>query len=120
MIRFLNELPPDVVGIELTGEITKEQYDQVYPKIDELAKTRNEINYLLRVETPVKNITAGVWWDDFKLAMKHFKKWHRIAIVTDEKMVDNLADTFGFAYPGESKTFPLSAYTEAVNWVSAA
>jgi len=118
MIRFLKDLPPGVLGIALTGDITKEQYDQVYPKIEELAKTHDEINYLLRVETPVKNITAGVWWDDFKLAMKHFKKWHRVAIVTDEKMVDNLADTFGFAYPGESKTFTLAQYPEAVNWIA--
>lgn len=120
MIRFLNELPEDVIGIELTGEITKEQYDQVNPKIEQLAKAHDEINYLIKVDIPLKNITTGVWWDDFKLAFKHFSKWHRIAIVTDEKMIDHLADTFGFAYPGESKTFSLSAYNEAVNWVSAA
>lgn len=118
MINFLKELPADVIGIELKGEITKEQYDQVYPKVERLAAKQNQINYLVKMETRLTDITAGVWWDDFKLALKHFNKWHRIAIVTDDKAVDNLADIFGFAYPGESKTFNLNQYSEAVKWVS--
>lgn len=118
MIEFINGLPSNVVGISLTGEVTKVEYDRVYPEVEKLAEEKGEINYLVKVNTSLKNITAGVWWDDFKLALKHFSKWKKIAIVTDEKVIDNLADTLGFAYPGESKTFSLAAYDEAVDWVS--
>src|ERR1700756_976585 len=110
MIEFLNDMPQNVVGIGLKGEITKEQYDEVYPEVERMAGRQDKINYLIRIETPLKNITAGVWWDDLKLAIKHFSKWHRIAIVTDEEVIDKLADIFGFAYPGESKTFNLEQY----------
>jgi hypothetical protein len=119
MIEFLNNLPGRVIGVILSGEVTKEQYDRVYPRIEELAKSEGEINYLVKVATPLKNITAGTWWDDFKLALKHFSKWRKVAIVTDEKMIDQLADALGFAYPGESKTFSLSQFDEAVKWVAA-
>lgn len=119
MIAFLHDLPAGVVGIDLKGEVTKEEYDRVYPEVEKMAETKDEINYLIKVETPLKNITAGVWWDDFKLALKHFRKWRKIAIVTDEKAIDTLADTFGFAYPGESRTFTLAQYQDAVNWIAA-
>lgn len=119
MIKFLKDLPANVTGIELTGEITKAQYDEVFPEIDRLAKREGEINYLVKLNTPLKNITAGVWWDDFKLAMRHFSKWHRMAIITNDKVIDKLADIFGFAFPGEAKTFGMAEYTEAVTWVSA-
>lgn len=118
MIAFLKDLPANVTGIELTGEVTKAQYDEVFPEIDRLAKREGEINYLVKLNTPLKNLAAGVWWDDFKLALKHFSKWHRIAILTDEKVIGQLADVFGFAYPGEVKTFGMTAYGEAVTWVS--
>lgn len=118
MITFLKELPANVTGIELSGEVTKAQYDEVFPEIDRLAKREGAINYLVKMSTPLKNVTAGAWWDDFKLAMKHFSKWHRIAIVTDDKVIDRLTDVFGFAYPGEAKTFTPAQYHEAVTWVS--
>lgn len=35
--------------------------------------------------------TAGAWWDDFKLALKYITKWNKIAIVTDQKVIENNA-----------------------------
>ena len=118
MITFLNELPDNVVGIELTGEITRQQYDEVYPKVETLAQKQGQINYLVDMKTDFKNITAGVWFDDLKLALKHLSKWHKIAIITDEKIIDNLTEIFSFVFPGESKTFKHSEYDAAVAWVS--
>jgi hypothetical protein len=119
MIKFIENLPADVVGVELTEEITKEEYDStVVPKMTELAKQVGEINYLVVLKSSISQLEAGVWWDDFKMAFSHFKKWHKIAIISDQSTIRTLTDIFGFAYPGESKTFDLDQYNKAVSWVS--
>jgi hypothetical protein len=119
MLQFINDLPDHVVGIRATGEVTKEDLDTVLiPKIDELVKRQGEINYILVLQTPVQNFTAGAWWDDLKVGLKHFTKWNKIAIVTDQKAVEKFTDVFSFTIPGESKGYDLSELDEAVKWVS--
>lgn len=70
------------------------------------------------VKTDIANLGVGVWWDDFKMAIKHFSKWNKIAIVSDHDLIKKLANIFGFAYPGEARGFKLNQYDEAYNWVS--
>lgn len=118
MIQFIDALPENVIGIRLVGEITKEQYDTVYAKVEGQATKNDEINYLVVVDTTVGNIKAGVWWDDFKLAIKHFGQWHKLAIVSDDSTISKITETWGGIYPGESKAFSTVNIDEAVHWVS--
>ncbi|MBK0378094.1 SpoIIAA family protein [Mucilaginibacter segetis] len=119
MIQLINNLPDNVVGFEVTGEVTKEQYEAtIVPRMDELAKRQGEINYLIVIKTDLTAFTPGVWFDDFKMALKHFSKWDKIAIVSDQDAIQKLTSIFGFAFPGDSKDFSLSEYDEAVSWVS--
>jgi hypothetical protein len=120
MINFINELPEKVVGVEVTGNISKEEYDtKVVPRMNELAKRQGEINYLIVLKTDITGFDAGVWWDDFKMALNHFTKWNKVAIVTDHELIKAVTHLFGFAFPGEHQTFKLAEYDEALNWVSA-
>eukprot|EP01037_Dinobryon_pediforme_P009407 gene9407-9487_t len=117
MINFINHLPEKVIGIEVTSDITKEEYDvKVVPKMNELANTQGEINYLIVLKTDISAFDAGVWWDDFKMALNHFTKWNKVAIVTDHEMIKTVTHLFGFAFPGEHKTFKLAEYENALTW----
>jgi len=119
MLRYINDLPKHVIGIHAVGEVSKEDYEKVLiPRMEELVARQGEINYLLILETEVGNFTAGAWWDDFKLGLKHFTKWNKIAIVTDQKMVEWLSDAFTVFIPGKSKGFPMSELDAAIKWVS--
>jgi hypothetical protein len=119
MLHIIENLPRNVVGIEVSGEVTKEEYDEtIVPRIDTLAEQQGEINYLLVIKTDISAFSTGVWWDDFKMAIKHFSKWNKIAIVTDQQGIAKFTDMFSFAHPGEPKSFKLDEYDKAVNWVS--
>ena len=119
MLQFIKDLPPYVVGIHATGEVTKDDYDNVLvPKIDELAKLKGKINYLLILDTDVTNFSLGAWWSDLKLALKHFTDWNRVAIVTDQKGVEWFGNTFNFFIPGKSKGFELKELDEPIKWIS--
>lgn len=119
MLQFINDLPPHVVGIHAVGDVTKEDIDTVLlPRLEELAAREGEINYILVLETSITNFTLAAWWEDFKIGIKNFTKWNRIAVVTDQKAVEWFSDAFKFLIPGKSKGFPLSQLDKAVEWVS--
>jgi hypothetical protein len=119
MLQFIRDLEPHVVGIHAVGEVTKEDIETVLiPRIDDLVKRQGEINYLLVLETDVKNFTVGAWWDDLKLGLKNFTKWNKIAIVSDQKGVEWFSDAFRFFIPGKSKGFSLDQLDEAVKWIT--
>jgi len=119
MLQFIKDLPGHVVGIRAIGEVTKEDYENVLiPHMEELVKKEGEINYLLVLETSVQNFSAASWWADFKLGLKNFTKWRKIAVVTDQKSVEWLSDALTHFIPGESRGFRLSELNEAIDWVS--
>lgn len=119
MLTIINDLPPNVVGVKATGEVNKTDFENVLiPALKELASRTGEINYLLHLDTGVKHFTLGAWIQDAKIGIKNFFRWNKIAIVTDEKKVENFSDVFGLAVPGESKGFSLEQLDEAKKWVS--
>jgi len=120
MLSIINNLPKHVLGIRASGKVDKEDFEKILiPALDDLVKRKGQINYLLQLETKVKNFTMGAWFEDAKIGLKHFTKWHKIAIVTAEKGIEKFSDIFGIAVPGESKGFPLEQLEEAKQWVAA-
>jgi hypothetical protein len=120
MLEQINDLPPHVVGIRATGEVTKEDMETVLlPKVKELVDREGKINYLLVLETGVQNFTLAAWWDDMKLGIANFTNWHRIAVVSDQKGVEWFTDMFRFFVPGTAKGFTLNELEEAKFWVAA-
>ncbi len=120
MLQFINDLPQNIIGIHAVGEVTKEDVDTVLiPRLDDLVKRQGEINYLLVLETDAQNFTAGAWLDDIKVGLKHFTKWKRVAVVTDQKSVEWFtSNIFRFLIPGMAKGFPLDDLKSAVQWIA--
>lgn len=120
MLQFIKDMPEHVVGIHAVGEVSKDDYDKVLaPRLDELVAKQGEINYLLVLENnALTDFTAGAWFDELKMGLKHFTKWNKIAVVTDQKGVEWFTNTFKIIIPGNSKGFPLDKLDEAVAWIS--
>ncbi|CAM3659312.1 STAS/SEC14 domain-containing protein [Mucilaginibacter galii] len=120
MLQFINDLPDDIVGIHAVGEVTKEDIDTaLIPRLDDLVKRQGEINYLLVLETNAQNFTAGAWFEDVKVGLKHFTKWKKVAVVTDQKSVEWFTNNvFKLLIPGKAQGFPLDKLEDAVRWIS--
>lgn len=71
------------------------------------------------LETDISNFTYGAWMQDAKLSLKHFAKWNKIAIVTDQKLIEKVSRIFNFVSPAQAKGFPVSAVEPAKAWVAA-
>ena len=120
MIEVITGLPAHLTGFRAVGKITSDDYQKIiYPLADSVAKAFGKINYLLVIETPLSNYTAGAWIDDALLGLKHFTKWRRIAIVSEVDGIKKFTNIFGKLVPGEAKGFKMEELPQAKVWVSA-
>jgi hypothetical protein len=110
--------PDNVAAFRAVGEVTSDDYQKVVvPAVEQLAKRTNEINFLLVLDTDIKNFTLGAWMEDALLGLKNFGKWHRAAIVADSDKVINFTNGFSYIAPGEFRGFKKAAFNAALNWV---
>ena len=118
MLTKLGDVPSHVAAFTATGEVTKEDYDNVLvPELERIDQQHGHIHYLMIMETPVKNFSLGAWMQDILQGLKHFRGWKKIAIVTDEKGVEKFSDLFTSFIPGETKGFSLAQTEAAKKWV---
>jgi len=119
MIHHLENLPSNIVGFKATGEITQKDFTEiVMPKVKALIDETDKLNYLLVLETSLKNFTIGAWMKDAMMGIKHLTKWNRAAIVSDVEAIRNFTNFFSYLMPGEFKGFEHHELQEAIDWVS--
>lgn len=119
MLEKLNNLPDHVFAVKATGEVTKDDLQNILiPGLQELVDRTGEIYYLLLLNTDVQNFTAGAWVQDVIAGIKHFSRWKKMAIVTDQKAVAQFTDLFSVVSPGTAKGYAIAELPQAITWVS--
>ena len=117
MITIISEAPENVAAFNATGEVTKEDFENlVIPRVKQKVDQFNELNYLLYLDTDLDNFTMGAWLQDALLGLKNLTKWNRTAIVTNKEGVQNFTDIFSVLMPGEFKSFPKGNLYNALYW----
>jgi len=120
MLQLIKDLPAHVVGVRAVNAVTEDDYAQVLlPALEAMNKSTGKINLIIVLETSVSNYTMGAWANDLKAGFRYFNKWHRIAIVSDQKLVRKFTDAFSFIAPGEYKGFSMAELNIAKQWVAA-
>lgn len=116
----MKDLPQHVLGVRAVGTVTKDDYEQtLVPALEKAARENGEINLLMLFETEVGNFTYAAWMEDAKLSLKHFSKWNKIAIVTDQTVIEKASHFLSFVSPAEAKGFRVSDIEIAKAWVAA-
>lgn len=119
MISIIADLPDHVLGVRATQEVDADDLMNVLlPALQKQADAIGEINYLLVLDTEIQNWTAGAWVQDMKAGLLHFTKWNRIAVVTDQAVVEKFTDLFTIVVPGKAKGFTHAQLEEAKAWVA--
>ena len=121
MVQQLTEVPNTMVGFRASGEVTRKDYETViFPAVQDLVKRTGKLDFLMLIDTPLKEFTLGAWWQDALLGLKELSKWHRAAILTDSSMINKFTDLFGKLVPGEFRGFKTEELNQAIDWVSEA
>lgn len=117
MIEKLVDMPSGVIGFEVSGKVSAEDYrDTVLPAVTAAAQA-GDVRFLLVVKG-FDGMSGGALRQDLKVGVEHLRAWKRVALVTDLEWMTHLTSFFGWMTPGETRTFPLAAREEALAWVA--
>lgn len=118
MITQIHNVPNNMVAFRAEGEVTKKDFDIVKEQVSQLVEHQDKLNYLLYLDTDVKDFTAGAWVEDALLGIQNITKWNRAAIISDSESVQNFTSVFSKVMPGEFRGFDKNHFDQAVSWVS--
>lgn len=119
MIQQLDNMPDNMIGFRAQGEVTKEDFtDIVIPRVEQQIEKTGKLNYLLLLDTSIKDFSAGAWWQDAMMGIKNLTKWNRAAIVSDSEGIRRFTDFFSILMPGEFKGFHKEDLDKAILWTS--
>lgn len=119
MVEIVSGLPSNVAAFSATGKITAEDYKKtINPLVKRIAKEFGKINYLLILDTPLNNYSAGAWIKDGLLGIRYFPKWNKLAIVSEKKSIRKITNFFGRFLPSVTKGFLPDDVEIAKRWIS--
>lgn len=119
MIQQIENLPGNMVGFRASGEVKEDDFKNVViPQVGKLVEQTGKLNYMLVLDTDIKEFTAGAWLQDALLGIQHLTKWNRAAIVSDDEGVIKFTDMFSAIMIGEFRGFHKNELEKAINWVS--
>ena len=119
MTEVIQGLPAYVTAFRATGTVTKDDYYNIInPYVKNVAKTCPKMNYMLVLNTSIKNYTLGAWIQDGLLGARYFSKWNKLAIVTEKDGIKKFTDTFGIFIPAPTKGFKMENLDLAKKWIS--
>jgi hypothetical protein len=119
MLSVIQDAPDNVVAFRATGHVDKQDFETVLiPVVDAHVKKQGIINFMLVLDTELKNFTIGAFLKDLGLGLKHFTKWHKMAIISENGPLNTFSDLFSYIAPGEAKGFTHAELAKATQWVS--
>jgi hypothetical protein len=119
MVKLLPGFPPHVAAYRAAGKVNETEYENVVmERVNQVAKKFGRINFLVRLDTPFTNYSLRTFLKYIRISFAHFRKWSRMAIVTDERWVRRAYRLLNPLVHGELKVYPLTAFEEAKQWVA--
>jgi hypothetical protein len=120
MIKFIEGMPEDVLGIEAIGKVTHADYrDILVPEVRKrLARESLKLLYVIGPEFTGYEPMAIL--DDTTLGFRHWREFPFIALVSDIDWIKNTVQMFVPFFPGEVRLFPVSETEDAIKWIQSA
>jgi hypothetical protein len=117
---MMKNFPDNVVAISCGGQVTKEDYEEVFvPAILEVLKRHDKIRLLYKTVSNFTGYDAEAIWEDLKIGVEHPTRWERAAVVTDVDWIVQTMRIFSFLMPCPTKVFPPSELAQAHAWIIA-
>jgi hypothetical protein len=118
MLKIMNDLPDNVLGVSAEGKKTGTDYETVLiPAVEKKLKTNKKIRMLYQLGINFTGFDLNAMIDDAKMGMKHLSAWQRIALVSDHELINTFAKFFGYMLSCELRIFKNSELDEAKKWI---
>ena len=118
MFKSIDGLPPDVLAIEATGNVTHEDYRNTLIPRAEAMMAKGPIKMLYVIGKDFTGFELEALWDDGKLGIKHWHDFSHIAVVADQAWLRTAVSMFTPFFHGEVRLFRLSELPAAKDWIA--
>ncbi len=115
-VNFQEEAGGKCLLVQVSGKLTKEDYQHFVPVVERLIKQHGKIRVFVQMRD-FHGWTMGALWEDIKFDGKHFGDIERLAFVGDRKWEAGMA---AFCKPFTSaaiRYFDESKYEDALGWI---
>lgn len=118
MIKAVPELPGNLLGFEVSGTVSANDYETVIiPAVDAAVAEDRKLRLLYQVTPEFEKFDFGAIWEDARVGLQHYTSWDRIAVVTDVSWLRSAVSAFGFMVPGQVRLFDNDQIEDAKNWL---
>src|SRR6516165_12766789 len=116
MLELIDGLPGNIVGIAVSGRLTKQDCDDVLaPAIAKSLRRHDKI----RLYYELNSRFPGAAWDEIELGLEQASRCERVAIVTDIGWVRLTVKALRFLIPSEIRVFATEQADEGRAWIRA-
>ena len=120
MIEIMQGLPDNVIGINASGNVSKDDYQNVLiPALKEAIEKHDKIKIYYQFGENFIGMDFGAMWEDMWFGLGNINHWERIAVVTNVEWIKNSIGIFRFIVPCPIKVFTNTESTAALSWINA-
>ena len=114
----MNDLPDSALGVTAEGKITGTDYETVLiPTLELKLKTNKRIQMLYHLSNSFTGFDLNAMMDDAKMGLKHLSAFDKVALVSDQQVINNVAKFFGYLLSCELRIYKESELEEAKKWI---
>jgi len=118
MLQKLKDLPYGIEGISAVGQVTKEDYEQVFePILDNARSNGRRVRFLYEFGPEFEGFTAGGAWEEVKVGLSSMKSFEGCAVVSDVKWIREATLPIAFLLPCPLRVFSNEQRGEASDWL---
>jgi hypothetical protein len=117
MLKLIDGLPPDVLGIEASGTVTHEDYQKLLIPAAETKMGEGPIKMLYVAGSDFAGYELEAMWEDAAFGFKHWHEFKRIAMVTENTWLRAAVTMFSPFFPSEIRLFKLEELAAAKDWI---
>lgn len=118
----LIEFPADtdhVVAVEVDGEVETRDFDKILEVVEDKLNRHNKLRIYVEIKSLGK-VSPQALFDDIKAAVKHWNRFDKQAVVTDNTTLHTGVKFAGRLVPGiEVRAFTFNEREPARQWIIA-
>lgn len=119
MIVQNTDRPEGTLEFIISGYVTGTDYETVLaPAIERALESHDRIRVLMQVGPGFEGYSFDAAWDDARLAMRHWRGFDRMAVVTDEGWLRTMTRALAFTMPCPVKVFSLAELEDGRRWLA--
>jgi hypothetical protein len=119
MIEIMQGLPENVVAVNVSGEVTGEDYKNVLiPAVEEKIQKYGKVRILYHMDKELEWFTLNAMLEDAKVGILHLTAFEKIAVVSDVDWMSTAVEIFKFIVPFPVRTYKIEELPDAKAWIS--